>query len=149
MVFSRKFLRNSTRFYLLLQGHVTPYSKTDSRQKSLRGKYCNINDVEINTAMLPARVDRLLRYTAVNLFAKTFFVNYKTNYFMAGPFETLHLFTLESQFRKTKVTVFMGTSHWELIKFIAPTLKVLSLVNCSKDVHFGNVSLPSMSEDVR
>ena len=64
---------------------------------------------------------------------------------MAGPFETLDLFTLESQFRKTKVTVFMGTSHWELIKFIAPTLKVLSLLNCSKDVHFGNVSLPFMS----
>lgn len=64
---------------------------------------------------------------------------------MFGPFETLDLVTLESQFRKTKVTVFMGTSHWELIKFIAPTLKVLSLVNCSKDVHFGNVSLPFMS----
>lgn len=114
----------------------------------MSGQHCNVNDVEINNAMLPARVDRLLRYTSLNLFAKTLFVNYKTNYFMAGPFETLDLFTLESQFRKTKVTVFMGTSHWELIKFIAPTLKVLSLVNCSKDVHFGNVSLPFMSWDV-
>lgn len=128
---------------------MTSYSKTVSRQKSVSGQHSNINNVEINIAMLPPRVDRLQRYTSINLFAKTFFVNYKTNYFMAGPFETLDLFTLESQFRKTKVTVFMGTSHWELIKFIAPTLKVLSLVNCSKDVHFGNVSLPSMSEDVR
>ena len=125
---------------------MTSYSKTVSRQKSVSGQHGNINNVEINFAMLPPP---LQRYTTINLFAKTFFVNYKTNYFMAGPFETLDLFTLESQFRKTKVTVFMGTSHWELIKFIAPTLKVLSLVNCSKDVHFGNVSLPSMSEDVR
>lgn len=125
---------------------MTSYSKTVSRQKSVSGQHGNINNVEINFAMLPPS---LQRYTTINLFAKTFFVNYKTNYFMAGPFETLDLFTLESQFRKTKVTVFMGTSHWELIKFIAPTLKVLSLVNCSKDVHFGNVSLPSMSEDVR
>lgn len=67
---------------------------------------------------------------------------------MAGPFEILDLLTLESQFRKTKVTAFMGTSHWELIKFIVPTLKVLSLVNYYKDIHFGKVSLLSMSEEV-
>lgn len=72
--------------------------------------------------MLPARADRPLRYTSINLFAKTFFVNYKTNYFMAGPFETLDLFTLESQSRETKVTVFTGTTHWDLIISSSPLL---------------------------
>ena len=33
LVFSKKCLRNSTRFYLLLQGHVTSYSKTVSAKK--------------------------------------------------------------------------------------------------------------------